>query len=191
MWISSPAIFWWLITVPLITSSSWWVLLCVTWYCKPVTAASGLAAKQHVLYLHCCPRFLKSAYRHNIPASTGLKWLSECVWITHLWPNAFSPIFGSLCELGMCFPSSVTTWAWQRALAGSFAAVSCSLVSDPFTSAQRFLFLAFHVLTQQFAGAAAFNGLVCYHHLLQRTSRRETPPSAQSETELQLSYIFR
>lgn len=117
----------------LITSSSWWVLLCVTWYRKPVTAVSGLAAKQHLLHLHCCPCFLKSAYRHNIPASTGLKWLSECVWITHLWPNAFSPIFGPPCELGTCFPSSVTTWAgrglWQEVL--QLCAVAWPLIPLP------------------------------------------------------------
>lgn len=80
----------------------------------------------------------------------------------------------------------------QWAFAGNTAAARCSLGSDPFTSAQRFLFLAFHViapvLTQQFAGPAAFNGLVSHHHLLQKSSSSETPPSARSGGEAQLSH---
>lgn len=57
---------------------------------------------------------------------------------------------------------------------GSFAALCCNLLSDPFTSPPSFLFLAFHVispaLTQQFL-AAAFIGLVSYHHLPQKPDR--------------------
>lgn len=80
-----------------------------------IRAGSSGTAKQHLLHLYRA-RFLRSAYRHNIPASAGFKWCFECVWITCLWPNAFSPTFASPSELGVCFPSSVTTRAGRGLL---------------------------------------------------------------------------
>lgn len=43
-----------------------------------IRAGSSGTAKQHLLHLYRA-RFLRSAYRHNIPASAGFKWCFECV----------------------------------------------------------------------------------------------------------------
>lgn len=85
----------------------------------------------------------------------------RCVLITNKQRRPVPLLLPAL--LGMCF-------SFPSAFAGSFAVPRRNLLAHPFTSPPRFLFLAFHViaplLTQQFA-AAAFNGLVSHHHLLQ------------------------